>query len=141
MARPIWRKDFDSRYEFVAIRPLRFAEGTVLVGERLDKAAVPTRRLRQLYDARMIDIAGTPLVVAEPSPPPMPESPGDVVPPSPPAAEGGPRDVDLGPLPVGWRTSSSTAAKALAARFTGIDAPTRLAALAALDGYDRGRAT
>lgn len=62
MARMSSRPPFDARHEFVVTPPagraaLSVGGAVILAGQRLDKGLVSARRLRQMYDARVLAVA------------------------------------------------------------------------------------
>jgi hypothetical protein len=61
MARAIWRHAFEREKDFVVFRrPLTICGQTFAAGEPFDKALVPTRKLRQLFDSHRIIFADVP---------------------------------------------------------------------------------
>jgi hypothetical protein len=150
----VWRRGFDERYDFVALRLLRFTDDPVAPGEILDKSRVTPRKLRQLYDARYIGIApdtdmagypspvvsGAPVDAGTP-PPPSPEpnlsmqsEPGTVTlePPTLTADE-------YVPLPDDWRSLSAMDVRRLAEALTGEKINSRDVAVSKLEAYERAR--
>jgi hypothetical protein len=149
--RRIWRNKFDERYEFVAVRQLRFTEQVVSAGEIVDKALTTPRRLRQLYDARWIDVATNPQVAACPSAPapsdpvdesshslagsegPIVDAPEPIAEPEPAAPSG------YVPLPADWRERSAMDIRRMAEAVTGEKINSRATAIERLEEYDRAR--
>jgi hypothetical protein len=58
MARAIWRNKFDRDRDFVVRRMVTVQGQTFGPGNAFDKTLVTTRRLRQLYDQRVIMFSG-----------------------------------------------------------------------------------
>jgi len=64
-------EEFDRGRDFVVVREVTVNGKTYVPGEPFDPTEVTVRRLRQMYDARMIDLpaTGQPKVAPPPSPP------------------------------------------------------------------------
>lgn len=147
--RQIWRRGFDERYDFVAVRELRFTDGTVRVGEVLDKAQTTPRRLRQLYDARWIDVAREVTGPGVTYPSTLAPEAAEAGPPSPPsqlpsdaaeaAPEAEPEPVEYVPLPAGWRDLSAMDIRRMAEALTGERITSKAVAVERLEEYDRAR--
>jgi hypothetical protein len=72
MARAIWRHSFERDKDFVVFRrPLTICGTTFNAGAPFDKTLVPTRKLRQLFEAHRIMLAGVD------KPGALPENPGE----------------------------------------------------------------
>lgn len=71
-----YRGRFDPEREFVARRAFGSGVATVRGGETIDKTRYSLRRLRQMFDARMIQYPGeTPGGIIRPEPPAPPSDP------------------------------------------------------------------
>lgn len=57
MPKTLRRPPFDRRYDFVALREMRLSGKLVPAETPIDKTLVEPRRLRQMYDVRLIELA------------------------------------------------------------------------------------
>lgn len=55
-----WREKFDPERTFVALRTFDFAEHHLVPGQTFPREATTTRKLRQLYEARYLDMTAAP---------------------------------------------------------------------------------
>lgn len=60
MRASIWLPKFDPAASFVVSRSFRWASREMRPGDPFDKTAVPVRKLRMLYDARLIAMGAAP---------------------------------------------------------------------------------
>lgn len=69
------REPFTPQAQFACVKPFVMAGVAYSTGEIVDTAAIETRRLRQMYEARMINAVGqqqAPALLKPPAPPQVP---------------------------------------------------------------------
>jgi len=123
--REVFREPFDPEKTFVVFRGMKIAGKPLRVGDTFPRHAVPLRRLRQLYDSRMLGYPG--------------ETGRQRVRPTSPvrvrlgAGSAAAMPVPPVPIPDGWRDLEWLEMRALATRFTKAAAPTREECIEAIE--------
>ena len=92
MARSIHRPPFDARHEFVVTptagrESISVGGALLLAGQRFDKRLVDARRLRQMYEARLLAVASDSVLPIERKKRPLAIGPVDTTLEQPPIAE------------------------------------------------------
>lgn len=126
--RASWRKTFDPSLDFVVRRRTTLGGRTLEPGEAVDKTAMNLRRLRQLYDQRVIIFAGDtpgayiPPVQAEASDAPETEAVADEFP-----------ERTAVVIPEGWRDMHWQSQRSLALQVTDFALGNKADAVAAIE--------
>jgi hypothetical protein len=124
--RASWRKTFDPSLDFVVRRRVTLGGRIMEPGEAVDKTVMNLRRLRQLYDQRVIIFAG--------------DKPGAYIPPA--TAEDEPETEAVSDdypertavlIPADWRDLHWQTMRGLAAQITDLTLSTKADAIAAIE--------